>query len=94
MKAREISATEAAARHLHLHLHLLGLVVDAVLVNRLIYGVLDGFAIEREAFWVKSPRNRWEQVPRETALDEEPIPSYENPALGRYALATFVLRSA
>jgi SAM-dependent methyltransferase len=54
--------------------------------------LLDGFAIEREAYWVKDDNNRWTDAHRDAALDYPASAGDPDPLRNCYALAGFVLR--
>jgi len=54
--------------------------------------LLEGYIVEKEAFWVKDRENRWVQTDRETALDFEASAGSWDPLQNVYALGCFVLR--
>lgn len=54
--------------------------------------LLDGYVVEKEAFWVKDQENRWVQTDRETALDFEASAGSWDPLQNVYGLGCFVLR--
>jgi len=54
--------------------------------------LLEGYIVEKEAFWVKDRENRWVQADRETALDFEASAGSWDPLQNVYALGCFVLR--
>jgi SAM-dependent methyltransferase len=62
-----------------------------------VYGVerlpllLDGFNIQKEAFWAKDNSNRWLLTEKETALNFEALAGSWNPLNNIYALGCFVL---
>jgi SAM-dependent methyltransferase len=53
--------------------------------------LLEGYTVEKEAFWVKDSQNRWVLTDRETALDFEASAGSWNPLQNYYALGCFVL---
>jgi hypothetical protein len=53
--------------------------------------LLDGYIVEKEAFWVKDQENRWVSCDRETALKFE-ASVHGGPLQNAYALGCFVLR--
>lgn len=54
--------------------------------------LLEGYVVEKEAFWVKDQENRWVQADRETALDFEASAGSWDPLQNVYALGCFVLK--
>ena len=54
--------------------------------------LLDGYVVEKEAFWVKDKENRWVLCDRQTALNFEASAGSWDPLRNIYALACFVLR--
>ncbi len=54
--------------------------------------LLDGYVVEKEAFWVKDNRNRWALVEKETALNFKAKAGSWNPLRNVYGLGCFVLR--
>lgn len=54
--------------------------------------LLNGYAIEKEEYWVKDSGNKWNVCDRKTALQFEPRPDFARPVDCSYALACFVLR--
>jgi len=56
--------------------------------------LIEGYRIEKEAFWTKDKQNRWQPVERETALSFKPAAGSWNPLENIYALACFVLKGA
>ena len=55
--------------------------------------LLEGYRIEKEAFWVKDKKNRWQLTERGTALNFKSKAESWNPLKNVYALACFVLKS-
>ncbi|MFC1943188.1 class I SAM-dependent methyltransferase [Chloroflexota bacterium] len=55
--------------------------------------LLEGYKVEKEAFWVKDKRNRWILSERKTALDFKASAGSWNPLRNVYALGCFVLTS-
>lgn len=55
--------------------------------------LLEGYAIEKETFWVKDNQNRWVLAERDTALNFKAVAASWNPLKNIYALGCFVLRS-
>lgn len=56
--------------------------------------LLDGCAVEKEAFWVKDEKNCWILCDRETALSFEASAGSWDPLKSIYALGCFVLRKS
>lgn len=54
--------------------------------------VLEGYVVEKEAFWVKDDQNRWIPAKKETALSFKAVVGSWNPLRNVYALGCFVLR--
>ncbi len=54
--------------------------------------LLDGYIVQKEAFWVKDRENRWVQADKETALNFEASAGSWDPLQNVYALGCFVLR--
>jgi glycosyltransferase involved in cell wall biosynthesis/SAM-dependent methyltransferase len=54
--------------------------------------LLEGYIVEKEAFWVKDRKNRWVQTDRETALDFEATAGSWDSLQNVYSLGCFVLR--
>lgn len=54
--------------------------------------LLDGYKIEKEAFWVKDNQNRWVLAERETALNFKASAGSWNALRNIYAVGCFVLR--
>ncbi|OHB70915.1 MAG: hypothetical protein A2W17_04020 [Planctomycetes bacterium RBG_16_41_13] len=57
-----------------------------------LFHLLDGYAIEKEAFWIKDRENRWVICNKETALNFKTSAGSWNPLQNIYALGCFVLR--
>ncbi len=55
-------------------------------------GLLKGYEIEEQCYWVKGCDNRWHSADRESALSYVPTIHATMPACCTYALACFVLR--
>jgi hypothetical protein len=54
--------------------------------------LLEGYKVEKEAFWVKDGQNRWVLCDQETALHFKPSASSWDPLQNVYALGCFILR--
>lgn len=54
--------------------------------------LLEGYAVEREAFWVKDGYNRWVLCDKEAALNFKASAGSREPLRNVYALGCFVLR--
>jgi len=54
--------------------------------------LLDGYIVEKEAFWVKDQENCWVQADKETALSFQASAGSWDPLQNVYALGCFVLR--
>ncbi|MEE9166837.1 MAG: DUF268 domain-containing protein [Candidatus Neomarinimicrobiota bacterium] len=54
--------------------------------------LLNGYTVDKAAFWVKNNRNRWEQSDRDTAMNSEASAGSWDPLKNIYALGCFVLR--
>lgn len=54
--------------------------------------LLEGYKLEKEAFWVKDSQNRWVLAEKETALNFKAEAGSWNPLKNVYALGCFVLR--
>jgi hypothetical protein len=55
--------------------------------------LIDGYQIEKEAFWLKNDKNQWQSVERTEALSFRTAAGSWNPLRNIYALACFVLCS-
>ncbi len=55
-------------------------------------GLLDGFDVEKEVFWIKDQKNRWTLCDKETALSFKASAGSWNAKQNIYALGCFVLR--
>jgi hypothetical protein len=55
--------------------------------------LIDGYQIEKEAFWLKNDKNQWQSVERADALNFRTAAGSWNPLRNIYALACFVLCS-
>ena len=56
--------------------------------------LLDGFNVQKEAFWVKDNSNRWLLAEKETALNFKASAGSWNPLSNIYALGCFVLEKS
>jgi len=54
--------------------------------------LLDGYIVEKEAFWVKDQENCWVQADKETALSFQASAGSWDPLQNVYAIGCFVLR--
>jgi len=55
--------------------------------------LLEGYTVEKEAFWVKDNQNRWVTADKDTALNITALAGSWNPLKNIYALGCFVLRN-
>ncbi len=55
--------------------------------------LIEGYDIEKEAFWVKDEQNRWQLAERQVALNYKTAAGSWNPLQNIYAFGCFVLRS-
>ena len=56
-------------------------------------GLLEGYEVEKEDFWVKDNQNRWVTADKDTALNITALAGSWNPLKNIYALGCFVLRN-
>ena len=56
-------------------------------------GLLEGYTIEKEAFWVKDNQNRWQLSERGNAINFRASAGSWNPLKNIYALGCFVLKN-
>ena len=60
--------------------------------NKRLSPLLDGYIVEKEAFWIKGQGNRWVLCDKETALNFKASAGSWDPLKNVYALGCFVLR--
>lgn len=56
--------------------------------------LIEGYKVEKEAFWIKDKQNRWSLAEREAALKFRACSDSWNPLKNIYALGCFVLRNS
>lgn len=54
--------------------------------------LIDGYLVEKEAYWIKDDNNKWQLTTKDAALKFESSAGSWNPLKNIYALACFVLR--